>query len=475
MAPGFLEKRLSRFVERRSSCVSSQPTNTVTDRLNAVFASNKTGQVLSLCPNQQYYITEPIAFTAPNQEISTQGYPTDNSRATLVVSGAIVNLTGHTVAVEGSCLNCNGVKLRNVQINGTRLGGLPVAGGANIEMGGPNANQLIEYVHSYDPRGWSCLHVSEGYDNCTGAVVQYNEIGPAGAAEWDQWADGISVACMNSQVKGNLVNNPTDGGIVLFGSPGTRVENNTIWAQTQPLLGGINLVDVVPFGGDFNGVVVTNNTIAGGFATTPNNGSSRYGENPNDVLIKIGIAIGPRVWFGGKYNNNVSTGGTVINNEITGALTYGIAMASATNFTVENNFLHTNYSFIGTKGPNCSTSVAPPTPFLFDLTNVNTSSVQGAFANNSASYLVCMVPPPVSDAIWPFGGDPTATDGTPPVPPPEPNVARPAAHGIRESGGDIAGIVVGTLGGVAVVAAAAYVIRRWAIRRAVRNQKLRPM
>jgi hypothetical protein len=26
-----------------------------------------------------------------------------------------------------------------------------------------------------------------------------------------------------------MVNNPTDGGVVLFGSPGTLVENNTIW------------------------------------------------------------------------------------------------------------------------------------------------------------------------------------------------------------------------------------------------------
>jgi hypothetical protein len=64
-----------------------------------------------------------------------------------------------------------------VQINGARNGRGPIQGGGNIEFGGksfverslgsfvfnanvgPNANQLIEYVNTYDPRSWTCLHV----------------------------------------------------------------------------------------------------------------------------------------------------------------------------------------------------------------------------------------------------------------------------------------------------------------------------
>lgn len=99
-------------------------------------------------------------------------------------------------------------------------------------MGGSNANQTIEYVHSFDPRGWSCLHVAEGNLSCTNVTVQNNDIGPSGSDLFQQWADGISVACRNSVVRNNMLNNPTDGGIVLFGSPGTRVENNTIWVET---------------------------------------------------------------------------------------------------------------------------------------------------------------------------------------------------------------------------------------------------
>jgi hypothetical protein len=60
-------------------------------------------------------IQAPIFFAAPNQEISTEGYPTDDSRATLVVTGPVANGQGHTTAVDGTCGNCSGVILRNIQ------------------------------------------------------------------------------------------------------------------------------------------------------------------------------------------------------------------------------------------------------------------------------------------------------------------------------------------------------------------------
>ena len=205
--------------------------------------------MLRLCPNAQYLIQAPILFAAPNQEISTVGYPTDDSRATLVVSGPVSNGQGHTTAIDGTCANCSGIVLRNIQvciphrylmftssmphrqINGTRGGASPTNGGANIEMGGSNSDQLIEFVHSYDPRSWSCLHIAEGGLLCNNVTVQNNDIGPCGSDVFQQWADGISVSCRSALVRNNLVNNPTDGGIVLFGAPGTLVTNNTIWVE----------------------------------------------------------------------------------------------------------------------------------------------------------------------------------------------------------------------------------------------------
>lgn len=53
----------------------------------------------------------------------------------------------------------------------------------------------------------------------------------------------------------------TDGAIVVFGAPGSRIIGNTIIANTQTLLGGINMVDSQPWGGNYTGTVVTGNTI----------------------------------------------------------------------------------------------------------------------------------------------------------------------------------------------------------------------
>jgi len=149
------------------SCQSPDPANTVTDRLNQLLSNGGDGYVLSLCPGRQYTLTQPLAFAARNQEISTQGYPTGDERATLVVAGPVADGKGHTTAVDGTCNNCDGVKLRNIQvrpfrvescvlrllrpasqINGTRNGHSPTQGGANIEMGGDNSGQLVRYFRN---------------------------------------------------------------------------------------------------------------------------------------------------------------------------------------------------------------------------------------------------------------------------------------------------------------------------------------
>ena len=116
-------------------------------------------------------------------------------------------------------------------------------------MGGGNSGQLvsylpktaihgieryflqIEYVHSYDPRSWSCLHIAEGPFTCSGVIIQNNDIGPCGSDAFQEWADGISLSCANSIVRNNIVSDPTDGGIVVFGSPGSLIQNNTIIVQ----------------------------------------------------------------------------------------------------------------------------------------------------------------------------------------------------------------------------------------------------
>jgi hypothetical protein len=101
---------------QNNGCIDPNPASNITDRLNIALNSSGPGFILQLCANAQYMIQRPILFAAPNQEISTQGYPTDYSRATLVVNGPVSNGKGHTTAVDGTCSNCNGVKLRNIQV-----------------------------------------------------------------------------------------------------------------------------------------------------------------------------------------------------------------------------------------------------------------------------------------------------------------------------------------------------------------------
>ncbi|TFK94255.1 hypothetical protein K466DRAFT_510078 [Polyporus arcularius HHB13444] len=456
----------------RADCEPADPANTVTDRLNALLNSSGPGYTLPLCPGAQYLIQAPILFAAPDQEISTVGYPAGDDRAILVVSGPVANGQGHTTAVDGTCANCSGVKLRHVQINGTRGGASPTSGGANIEMGGSNSNQLIEFVRSYDPRSWSCLHVAEGAFSCNNVTVQNNDIGPCGSDRFQEWADGISISCQNSLIRNNMVNNPTDGGIVLFGAPGTVVENNTIWVETMVLLGGINMVDYDPWNGNYTNTIVRNNIIEGGFATDVEEAGDTKGTNEEDVIIKIGIAIGPRTWFGDRYFNNVSSSGTVLNNQLTGAFGYGLAISSAQNFTVQGTVLVGNTSFIGSRGPNCSTTDTVPDPaaFVQDQNTVQFSNIQGDVkVISDADSLTCIMPPNGGD-YWPFGGNPSSSpssSGSSPTPfstgSGGPSSSLSAGGGL--SGGAKAGIAIGVILGVVAIGVLTHFIRKSALQR----------
>ncbi|KAL1408181.1 hypothetical protein Q8F55_004986 [Vanrija albida] len=402
-----------------ATCV---PNTTSPAALQAALDTGGAGFVLSLCPGEVYALTAPLQFAAPAQEISTAGYPLAGGRAVLrVVAG--------TTAVRGVRAGLDYAALRHVAIDGGRGGQPAVVGGAAVEMGGDSAHHLVSHVRCFDPRAWSCIHVAEGALACRNATVEHCDVGPCGGSAWGQWADGISLACADSAVRFNTVTDATDGGVVVFGAPGSVVENNTITAATATMLGGINLVDVVPWvPGNYSHTVVRDNAINGGFA-----GGGGDGTTPG--LIKIGIAVGPRVWFGDKYAANVSRGGVVVGNTLRGAFAFGIAVGGAEDFVLADNVL-ADVAFIGDAGPNCSTAPAPhpPTALLADLptlTNVTlTPEPNSSFVNGSAYALTCFTPP--SGPVWPVGhgvpavspvDDPAAST----VPPPSSN-ATATAH-----------------------------------------------
>lgn len=70
------------------------------------------GFVLSLCKGQTYDLTSALQFTAADQEISTEGYPTGDDRAKLVVTG-----NGQTTAIKGVASGLDRCKLKNLQVS----------------------------------------------------------------------------------------------------------------------------------------------------------------------------------------------------------------------------------------------------------------------------------------------------------------------------------------------------------------------
>ncbi len=78
-----------------TACLPSGDDTTI----NNLLSSGGPNTVVSLCANAVFNLKHPITFTAQNQELSTEGYPTGSTRATLVVTGV-----NQTAAIMGMFL-----------------------------------------------------------------------------------------------------------------------------------------------------------------------------------------------------------------------------------------------------------------------------------------------------------------------------------------------------------------------------------
>jgi parallel beta-helix repeat protein len=321
------------------------------------------GATAVLCPGAVFTLTNPVTFTAPNQVIETQGLPTDASRANLKIGGSL------TTAINGN--GQSGVTVENIQIDGGRPALGRLDGGALMEMGASGSNQTVQNVYAHDTRSWSTLHFIEGAVTnstpaCQGAEILNNTIGPAGTdTPSGTWADGISLACGTSTVQGNTVQDATDGGIVIFGAPGSAVKNNTIVARTQTLLGGINLVDYAPMNGNYTGTTVTGNTV-----------------NAQSAFIKVGIAMGPQVW--GCWTGT-NYGASVTGNTLQGAhMGYGYAVNGVRDWTVTGNTDDSTH--VGTPNAGCGGTVSAPGRFQVQASAAST--LQPEFTSAQLTYVL---------------------------------------------------------------------------------------
>ncbi|HEY7223648.1 MAG TPA: hypothetical protein VH561_08680 [Micromonosporaceae bacterium] len=341
------------------SAASCLPSGTEAE-INA--ALQGTGAVVELCPGAVFTLHGPVTFSAPQQVLRTRGIPAGDDRALLRVDSA-----GLTTAINGK--GRSGIVIEHIRVDGgrARLGAL--AGDALLELGGDATGQTVRQVAAGDTRSWSTLHLGEGAiaagrAGCQGATVTDSTFGPAGDPGGD-WADGISLACQNSTVRHNVVQDATDGAIVVFGAAGSTIADNTVVAVSRALLGGINMVDYAPFDGDYQGTTVTGNVIDG-----------------QGALIRVGIAMGPQVWT---CKPGTNFGATVTDNVVKGDhVAYSFPVNGVRDWTVRDNVDRAHHTAL----PGSGCGGLPSSPGGFQYQTVSSSSLQPGYAKADLTYVL---------------------------------------------------------------------------------------
>lgn len=335
--------------------------------INAALVGN--GAAAVLCAGALFTLNGPVRFTAANQQLYTEGLPTGSTRATLrITSGSI------TTAIDGN--SQSGVVVKNIQVDGNRRNLGYLSGGALLTMGNAGSSQTVENIHAFDTRSWSVIHFFEGTvtnstPQCQNATIRNNTLGPAGTPD-GRWADGISLACGNSLVENNTIRDATDGAIVIFGAPGSLIQNNTIIAETRQLLGGINMVDYAPMNGNYTGTRVTGNVIDG-----------------KTEFIKVGIAMGPAIWT---CSSQIVYGGTVTDNILQGLnIGYGYAVNGVSNWTVTGN--QDTARHVGAVSAECGGT--PSDPAGFQVQYAASSTLQPEFTNATLTAVLGVSEPPI--------------------------------------------------------------------------------
>ena len=308
------------------------------------------GDVAVLCSGAVFELTAPVVFSADGQKVYTENLPTDDRRA-------VLRLSSGSAVTAVFMLDRSNVVLSNVIVDGNRPHLGPLQGDALVLAGGSASDQVIREVRALETRSWSTIHIFEGgAPRCTGALLENNEIGPAGTNA--SWADGISFACTNSVVQNNTIIDATDGAIVIFGAPGSLIESNVIRAESRTLLGGINMVDFHPYEGDYTGTRVHGNVI-----------------DAAGAVIRIGMGMGYRVWGcldpDQEPTDYTLFGAVVTENTLRGDhMQYGFAVDGVRDWTVINNTDLARHS--GTPTVDCRGRVAsPPAGFQYHSARAN--------------------------------------------------------------------------------------------------------
>jgi len=336
------------------------------------------GDDLVLQQGAIYPISQTLSYRKDGQKIYTRGatYPAQYARLKLVNPDVMQLIWGGGV---------DGVRLEHVICDGNRYElstvPKPATGGGGqpplVQVGGRGGdNAVVRECVFMSTRTWSTLKIHEGSSGCIaenniilGAGVDARGNGREEAEVPFAWGDGISCASKGSIIRNNLIIDPTDVAIVLYGAPGSIAENNVATCISRESLGGINLVDPLkPYymddegiDTDYRGVKVRNNLI------------DAYG-----ARIHISLPVGSVPWMP-KHRGKYLVGGEVTGNEITGgACAYGIAAHGLKDWKITGNKSTGNYSGLAEFGEHRNPP-DDPTAFIYDKATVLSSKLQSDF------------------------------------------------------------------------------------------------
>jgi hypothetical protein len=330
------------------------------------------GEDLLLEKGKVYPLRNPLRYTKPGQRISTAGAVHLADYATLRIVDAQC-----TQAVNGGFQDR--VVLEHVVLDGNRYElsyvAKDVSNQALVQFGGRAQGQVIRECVLVNCRSWSSLKIHEGG---SGAIVESNIIlgagvDPRGNGREERemalaWGDAISCAGRDTVVRNNLIIDPTDVGIVLFGAPGSIAEDNVVASVSRESLGGINMVDCIVYNIDkdpnrcsYTGSVVRNNLI-----------------DVRGSRIHIAVPMGTAIWGPGGIGK-VLVGGSVFGNTIMGgAGGYGFVASGLDGWTITGNTSTASYSGMG-EGRGPKDPPADPAAFLYAADEVKNSTLQPEF------------------------------------------------------------------------------------------------
>ncbi len=337
------------------------------------------GDDLLLKKGCQYQIHDTLKFKTPGQKIMTKDALHLSDYATLRIAGPTL-----MTILNGNRLD--DIVLENVIVDGNRyeLSIVPkdslIGGGGQPPLalfGGSGAErQLIKNNIFMSTRTWATIKVHEGADGARveGNIVLGAGVGPRGNGRHlseipFNWGDAISCAARNSTIQNNLIIDPTDVGVVLYGAPGSTVKDNVVSSISRESLGGINLVDPLEYYAlneektrvDYRGVLIEGNYI------------DAFG-----ARIHLALPMGAPQWAP-KHRGKFLVGATITKNTIAGgAAAYGYIVHSVDNFTVTDNISTAKYSGIG-EGLNAQKPPDDPGPFLYDPETTTNSKLQKEF------------------------------------------------------------------------------------------------